>query len=168
MRRLTICIVLAALGPAGCGEPAKPGLSAEPPKPVEMVDSVQLSASPPNALNWDDSPGLDGIQVVVQFYQMSQDLPVTVSGTLDFLLCEGMVGAADLAKAQVFHMWTYQAYDLPQYLFRSFGLWGYSMRLGWGAHLPTTDTVTLTARYQPPGGGQPIYARPIIIMMTEK
>jgi hypothetical protein len=162
MNKVPVYLVLLALVAGGCAPESK-----GPPAPVAVVDVVQLDASPPTALSWDESPGPDGVQVLVRMYRVSEDKTetVTVSGTLEFLLFEGIVPPDALSRAQPFHTWTYEGPELRQFVIRNLGLWGYGLRLGWGGHVPRSDKVTLTARYTPPSG-QPLYARPIIIMMT--
>lgn len=166
MRGTIVCLVLIGLGSTGCGPPPKN----VPPQPVAEVDAIELYAPFPPILNWDNSPGPDGVQVIANFYRVgpTRTEAIAVSGVLEFLLFEGKVDPQDLSSAKPFHIWTYQPHELPQFLTRgSLGLWGYRMRLGWGNHIPRSERVTLTVRYTAPGR-QVIYAKPITITMTEK
>jgi hypothetical protein len=131
------------------------------------VDAIELSVPSTIAENWDDNPGPDGVWAMVRCYKLTpKTTAVTVSGTLEFLLFEGRVEPADLAKTKPFRVWTYRPDELPDYLYRHL-LYGYRMQLAWVDRVPRTDVVTLTARYIPPSG-EPIYALPVSITMTAK
>jgi hypothetical protein len=166
-RALTISLFLLGWSLTGCFWP-KP--TSGPPAPVANVDAMELSASP-TAMNWDDKPGPDGIEVVLMCYQIpnSQPVPVTVAGTMEFQLFEGVVAPEKLSEARPFHVWTFQSWEMnrPGVLSRWYGLWGYILRLGWDAHVPTTEKITVTARYLPPNG-QPLYAKPVVILMVAR
>jgi hypothetical protein len=153
--RAVAALVLGALAAAlagGCGEPGPTKVSAEPPRPVEHVDQITLSLSPPTPVNWDDRPGPDGVQVKVYFFRVDQPLPVTVGGTLEFLLYEGRIERGGFEGVEPFRVWRFGPEALPSYLGRGLVGWSYAMRLGWGANPPAARSLTLRARYLPPDG----------------
>lgn len=141
-------------------------MSGRPPRPVRQIDRIDLY-SLPAAVNMDDIPGPDGLKVRVFLFQLAEPAPVTVTGTLEFLLYDGKVPPARLAEARPIHLWSFQQGELARYLTRSMIGWGYSMPLAWGPDAPTAPIVTLAARYMPPAG-KPLYSAPIFITGAEK
>ena len=84
----SLILVLAAAVLGGCGSMRR-GVSQTPPNPVDRVDAINLWAVPPAAINWDDMPGPDGVQVNVFLYQADRAEPVLIKGTLEFVMLEG-------------------------------------------------------------------------------
>ena len=170
-RAMAVCLLALAGAGAGCLRP-KPAVTAlpAPPEPVLAVDHMDLQASPV-ASNWDNRPGPDGLVVRVFFYRIDpktgQTGTVTVSGSLQFLLYEGKVSPQEASAAQPFQVWAFLPEQLPVFLGRSLGLWGYQMQLAWADHVPRSDSVTLVARYQPPEG-PPMFSMPANIAMGLK
>jgi hypothetical protein len=157
---LRVC-VLAALAAAasGCPQPNE-----MPPRGAQ-VDQITLLALP-TALNWDGRPGPDGVQTVVHLFQQAAPQPVLINGTLEFLLYEGRVSRDELSAAKPFHVWPFTAAQLEPYVGRSKVGWGYALRLPWGPTMPRSSSVTLAARYTPPGAGAPtVYSAPTTIAM---
>jgi len=105
----------------------------------------------------------------VFFYQVTSERvrAVTVKGTLEFLLFEGRTHQEELSAAQPFITWSYPSEEMPLHLFRTLGIWCYRMQLGWGTKVPKSSTITLVARYRPPGG-EWIYSTPMLIAMEAK
>lgn len=147
----------------GCGQPGKVEVSADPPRPVDEVDEITVSLSPPTPVNWDDKPGPDGLHVRVYFFRIAQPLPVTVAGTLEFLLYAGKIkgGGTD---ARPLRVWTFTPNDLRNHLGRGIVGWGYGMRLPWTDSPPAAPSLTLLARYRP-AGGQARSSAPIHVAM---
>ncbi|KKM71108.1 hypothetical protein LCGC14_1433920 [marine sediment metagenome] len=155
---LPAVVLAAAL--SGCAAGADT-LTASAPQAVDEVDDMVVHVVPV-ALNWDERPGPDGLDVSVYMYLYARKLPVTVKGTLAFEVYEGGIQGPDLATARPFFTWRFDADALQSYLGRSAAGWGYAIRLGWGPRSPATSSVTLAARYVP-GKGRTIYTRPITI-----
>ena len=169
MKKLAILAILvcgAAL--AGCDGSGR-GSGLRPPPPTVDVQGFTLSSSP-TALNWDEDPAPDGVITRVQFFQLGpndQVRSVPVKGTLEFLLYEGRVAQADLAKVTPSNVWTYQANDLPTYLGKQMGMWAYQMQLDWRTRPPKSTVVTLIARWQPPNGEWQ-YSEPTLVAVSLK
>ena len=160
-----IGVCLAALGVAGCGQIMRTNPASSSPAPVADVDVVVADAAP-TAAHWDNLPGADGIRVRVTLYRADRPQPVVGEGALDFLLFLGKTGDVDLSKAEPFQIWSYTAPELRPALVRNIVGWGYMMSLAWGQHLPPSPTVMLLVRYRPPKG-EPVYARPVTIMVSQ-
>ncbi len=144
----------------GCPPRAKT-VGQSPPAAVDHVDRLVLPTSPV-PLNWDQNLGADGLAVQVFFFRPAHgDLPVTVTGTVEFLLYEGLRTEGD-SRAQPIHTWRFTGRELKAYTIRAAWGWGYAMRLGWGDRPPKTTSVTLQARYVPLTGPS-VNAQPIII-----
>lgn len=149
-----------------CGCPQGPEkVGSLPPRTVAEVDSILLQALPA-AVNWDDRPGPDGLQVRVLFFRRGRALPVTVSGMLEFALYEGNV-ARDTPAAQPFHTWRFSDRQLTGYLTRAPAGWGYGMPLAWGSRAPGTGTVTLVGKYISPDG-RALLSAPVAIAIEPK
>ncbi|MFO8014440.1 MAG: VCBS repeat-containing protein [Phycisphaerae bacterium] len=153
MRAAATSLVLAAgLLAAGCaGESGRRTVSPTPPHPVDRADALELWASPPAAVNWDDTPGPDGVQVRLYAFQVARPDPVMLSGTLEFRLYAGRVRGGD-PDAEPLKVWTFAGDDLAVRRFRSLVGWGYAARLGWGGAKPKTPVVSVQAVYRPPDG----------------
>lgn len=147
---LAILLALAAAS-TGCGPQGQSVSMRRPPQPVNQVDRIELFSSIA-AINFDSEPTPDGIQVRVLLYQLSQPHPVLVRGTLDFLLFEGKISAAEFSASRPFRRWRFDAEILPRYLARSIVGWGYAMELRWPERAPRAGRITLVARYESPQG----------------
>ena len=156
MRPAVGLLLAAAL--AGCGAA---GRDRAAPRPSGGIQVVNLQAMP-TAVNWDDSPGADGLRVRVYLFQVDRPEPVQARGALEFLLYEGAVRAEDLAGARVVRTWRFDRGELPAYAARSLAGWGYVFALGWGSEVPAAGTITLVARYVP-AGGEPVSSSPVAI-----
>ena len=148
-RIIFLTIVFASL--AGCNTSGQRKVSPNPPPPVDEIDRIFLQTSP-NAINWDGKPGPDGLEVYVHLFRYSKGLPVTVRGSLEFVLYEGVIGVKDLASAKPFRSWRFNGKELNSHRIRIMTGWGYAMRLGWGQAAPTASAVTLLVRYISPKG----------------
>ena len=152
-RAATSLALLACVLAAGCGaETGRATVSPTPPEPVDRVDALELWASPPAAVNWDDSPGPDGVQVRLYLFRASRPQPVLVSGTIEFRLYAGRVNRGGDPGADPLKVWTFTGDDLAVRRFRSLVGWGYAARLGWGGERPKTSVVSVQAVYRPPEG----------------
>ena len=150
-RTISGWLLAAAAWTGGC-QNTSVTVSSQPPRPVDKVDKVALRISPPMPLNWDDTPGLDGLQAQVNLFQVDQPLSVTVEGTLEFMLYEGRGTAQVLAGKEPFRTWSFTGAGLERCLDKTIFGWGYAMRLDWGNRPPKTPSVTLLARYRPARG----------------
>jgi hypothetical protein len=153
--------MIAATVLGGCG-PARRGVSQTPPKPVTRVDAIDLWAVPPAAINWDDMPGPDGIQVNVFLYQADRAEPVLIKGTVEFIMYEGRRPREGLETTRPFRTWKYTEQELATREIRGPAGWGYAAQLGWGNDVPKSAVVTLMVRYVPPQGPS-VSSMPIVI-----
>jgi len=155
-RAATISLTFAAcLLAAGCGtESGRGTVPLAPPSPVERVDALELWASPPAAVNWDDAPGPDGVQVRLYLFQAARPQPVLVKGTIEFRLYAGRVNRSGDPGSEPLKVWTFAGEDLAVRRFRSFVGWGYAARLGWGGEKPNAPVVSVQAVYRLPEGGE--------------
>jgi hypothetical protein len=162
MRRVVLCsLILAAAIMGGCGSMRK-GVSPTPPKPVDRAIAIDLWAVPPAAINWDDVPGPDGVQVNVFLYQADRAEPVLVKGTIEFTMFEGRRPREGLEAAQPLRQWKYTEQELATREIRGPAGWGYAAQLGWGKDVPKSAVVTLLVRYLPPQG-PPVSSAPVVI-----
>ena len=161
-RSFAALVALSAVALFGC-EDQTGALSRTPPAPVDFADKIELTASP-WAVNWDGSPGADGVRVRVNLYRVrgTKVKLVTVKGALEFSLYEGVVGSDATSKAKPFRTWRFAGKDLEQFLARGIAGWGYTVQLAWGQPGPATSSVTLAVRHVPPRG-QPMAARAVSI-----
>jgi hypothetical protein len=155
-------LVVAAAALAGCG-PARRGASPTPPKPVDLVDAIDLWVVPPAAINWDDVPGPDGVQVNVFLYRADRAEPVLGKGAVEFIIYEGRRPRENLESAPPLKTWKFAEQELAALQMRGSAGWGYVARLGWGRDVPQSAVVTLTARYLPPLGPPVSVRAPIVI-----
>ncbi len=156
---LSAATALVLLAAVGC-EPHT--VSERPPMPVGQVDRLVLPTSP-QPVNWNQQPGADGLVVQVFFFRDPAPLPVTVKGSVEFLLYEGEPPAEGPHRTAPLHTWRFSGDELPSYLVRAAWGWGYAMRLGWGQKMPETTSATLRARYLPPTGPPTEKTEPVII-----
>lgn len=156
-------ILLVGIAAAGCAGDSYRARMRRPPKPVANVDRIEMFSSMA-AINFDHRPGADGVSVRVLLYQLSQPYPVTVSGTLEFMLYEGKIGPEELHTRQPLHLWRFPPERLPPQLSRSMVGWGYAMDLLWGPGAPKTGTISLATKYVPPEGSA-VYSDPIAVAM---
>ncbi|OPX22416.1 MAG: hypothetical protein B1H04_05030 [Planctomycetales bacterium 4484_123] len=157
--RTLLISALLALWQVGCTGPEK--VASTPPQAVEEVDDILVLADPV-AANWDGQAGADGLDVGVLLFRRDRKLPVTVKGTLEMRLYEGVVRAEDLPQARPLRTWRFDAAQLRALLGRTPAGWGYALRLPWGPTRPATSSVTLTARYVAPSG-RTVHAPPVAI-----
>jgi hypothetical protein len=129
---------------------------------VAKADTVML-LSLPAAINLDNEPGPDGLRVQVYFFQKDLASPVTVTGTVDFMMFDGKVTGSEIDTVKPLRVWSLAPASLATCLVRSTVGWSYAADLKWEADKPAGKTVSLTARYSPPDGGQPLYASPVVI-----
>lgn len=135
--------------------------------PLPRVDAISLQAMP-TAVNWDDQPGPDGLQIRLHLFQQTQPMPVVLErGQLEAVIYEGRVKAKQLSAAKPFYKWDYSAGALNRVKSKSIVGWGYRLSLGWNENVPKTDTITLSVRLMNPNGA-PLYAKPIYLAMGPK
>jgi hypothetical protein len=157
--------LVACLLAAGCGtDSGRRTVPATPPAPVDRVDALELWASPPAAVNWDDAPGPDGVQVRLYLFQAVRPDPVMVNGAIEFRLYAGRLSRSGDPGAEPLKVWTFAGEDLAVRRFRSLVGWGYAARLGWGGQKPEASVVSVQAVYRPPGGPEVVSAPAAIAM----
>ena len=169
MRPVARLLALAALALAGCaeGEFGRTSVSPTPPKPVAQVDAVELWASPPAAINWDDKPGPDGVQVRLYLFQVGRPQPVMVDGAIEFRMYAGRVSHGGVPEVDPFKVWRFTSDDLDVRRFRSMVGWGYAARLGWGGQVPEASVVSVQAVYEP-SEGQGVVSAPVAIALPPR
>ena len=100
-------------------------------------------------------------------FQSEQAMPVLGDGTMEFAIYEGILTPQQIAQTKPFYEWRFTPAELAQVRQRTQVGWSYAFRLGWGNHVPRTDSITLTARFVPKTGA-PVYSNPVIIPMGPK
>ena len=158
MRLPLWALATAALCLAGCPPPD----GGVPPR-VAAVDRINVLADP-NAQNFDEAPGLDGVKLRVFLYQAGRGSSVRADGPMEFCLYEGRPGSGGLEGMMLFHKWVLSAEDLERFLGQMLGQYGYGLRLEWGPTPPRSEMLTLIVRYLP-RTGPPVVASPVIIMV---
>ena len=121
------------------------------PSPVALVAGMEMEVNPQPA-DWDGRPGPDGIEVRVRLYRSDPVRAVPVSGTLEFLLFEGVLRAEQIAQAKPLRTWSYVGEPLHRHASRDIVGWSYMLRLDWGDDVPQADALTLISRYRLPDG----------------
>jgi hypothetical protein len=164
--RQLVALLLAAGLFAGCGDRQRVQVGARPPAPVSEADRVELWLTPGSGVNWDESPGPDGLQAQVRFYRMDQPLSVLVDGVIEFHLFDERVSDPNMRALKPAQTWRFTQEELGECMARSIVGWGYAMRLPW-AKLPTSRIITLAAVYTPPDG-RALWSAPIHVPMGER
>lgn len=148
----------AASAPGGGPEIITPASTAAD-DPAPQIDAIQLM-SMHSAINLDDRPGADGIQLSVFLFRQDQPLALRLErGTLELVLYDGRVAATQLASAQPARIWRYSAANLRSIENRSAIGVGYRTTLDWSDARPQSSVVTLAARILRPGKPA-LYAKP--------
>jgi len=164
---LSLAVVACFLG-AGCGGGSGRGaVSLTPPRPVDQVDALELWATPPAAINWDEVPGPDGVQVRLYLYQLGQPQPVMVDGDVEFQMYAGRLKQDSRPDTEPFKVWRLSSDDLAVRRVRSMVGWGYVTRLGWGGQAPDATLVTVRAAYRP-REGRPVFSAPVSIALPAR
>jgi hypothetical protein len=119
------------------------------------------------ALDLDGKPGPDGVgvRVYASHTGSSEAMPVK-TGTLEILMFDGAHVREQLASLQPRHVWTYPADQLKSYLQKTSIGTSYRFAALWGQDNPTSDRVTLIARYTGPDSTQ-IYSAPSSIPVAK-
>jgi len=135
---------------------------------VAQIDKIELWMTPGTPVNWDDQPGPDGFQVQVRFYRLppSAPLPLTVQGTVEFLMFDESVAEPEIRTLKPARTWSFSGPTLQECLARSIVGWGYAMRLPWETP-PAARIVTLAAVYHPPQGPA-VWSAPIHVAMSNR
>ena len=163
--------VLAILVAAGCEQQAQSGakelrsVSRTPPRPVDRVDKIELFAAPPAAINWDNVPGVDGVQVRILMYQVDRPEPILVKGTVEFLMYGGRLEQESASTPTPLKVWRFTPQEMEMRRFRGIAGWGYALQLGWGRDVPQAKVVSLSARYLPSSGAG-VSSAPILIAVA--
>ena len=159
-RGILMAVIVGAALAAGCANTHR--VSTTPPWPVDRVDYIDVWATPPAAINWDDVPGPDGVRLNVFLYQANRAEPVMGKGTLEFTMYEGHQKSDAMAAAKPLRTWTFTTQELATRQVRTMAGWGYAIQLGWGRDVPKSAGVTFVARYLP-AQGTPTASAPIMI-----
>lgn len=150
---------------AGCQQPDAPVRPKTPPEPVARVDQVHLWAPLQPTVKVGGGSGADAFVVEVFFEQAGQNMPVTVSGSLDMLLFAGRVEGEGLSQAKPLQTWSFSPPQLSGMLIRGqYGMFGYRLMLPWDKP-PARPMVTLVAKYRPPQG-PPVISSPISVAIA--
>lgn len=166
-------LVAMAMAIGGCGAPRADAPAARPQRASagagpaasaadgSRIDVVNLYAMPA-AINWDDKPGADGLQVRVFFFRLDEPQAVDMTdGLLEFTIHAGRVPASKLPELPPIKTWRFTAAELAVYRTRSVVGTGYVMSLPWGDRTPASPSVTLSARLV--RGDRAVYAAPIFL-----
>jgi len=146
LTRMTLLLAACTLLP-GCPPSARDAM----PEPTAVVAAIEMQVKPV-ALDWDESPGVDGLELQVRLYRNDPVRAVPVSGKLEFILYAGRIRADKLAGATPLRTWTFVGEPLQRRAGRDMVGWHYVLRLGWLAEVPTCKSATLVARYELPDG----------------
>ena len=140
------------------------------PSPSPSVQAIALS-SQPTAINLDNIPGPDGVQIQIVFWNTLSDVPKAVTlqqGQLECLIFEGRVPPNQLNQAKPKINQAYSAGQLNRFIKKHIVGYRYNMMMQWDStNVPKGSTITLTARLLRPGGN-PLYAKPIYLSLTPR
>jgi hypothetical protein len=140
--------------------------SSMPSHTTSPIDQLHLLVTSV-ALDLDGKPGPDGIGVRVYASRPGSSGAVPVkTGTLELLMYDGAHVREQLASLQPRHLWTYPADKLKPYLQKTSIGTSYRFAALWGDDKPTSDRVTLIARYTGPDNRQ-IYSAPSSIPVSK-
>lgn len=146
-------------------EPLAPGETNVQPSP--RVDKLELESFPA-AINLDDDPGADGIQLKLRLFNLQEPPAQRLQrGEIEFVLYEGRIPDDQLGAAEPFYIWRYNsAAKLNRHGRNTLVGWQYEMVLAWNKdHSPETRAITVIARLLRPGK-PPLYARPVHITVS--
>jgi hypothetical protein len=134
---VALCLLL------GCGTP---GAGKGPtPQGGGPITELHLFSSPVG-LNFDDQPGVDGISVKVFASSGTQPKGVGIAeGVLEFVLHDGIF-RVDAELPPVRKVWRYPSGDLAPHEFQGAIGIGYELALIWGADVPQSRLVSVSAR----------------------
>lgn len=154
--------------PDNGGAPAEalgPGETSVAPSP--RVDKLELESFPA-AINMDQDPGADGVQLKLRLFNLQQPLAQRLSrGEIEFVLYEGRIPDDEIGEAEPFYIWRYNSAEkLNRHGRKTLVGWQYEMVLAWNKdHAPYTRAITVIARLLRPDK-PPLYARPVHITVT--
>lgn len=141
-----IPLALGALLAAGCHGASSRSAGA----PIDRLVLLSL----PTAINLDEQPGSDGVQVTLYAFRRGLALAgPLVDGLLTVDLYDGVISTFTSDGVEPIKSARYEPGDLEGRAFRStFGI-GYSLVVRWDADRAPEKAVTLLARWEPSGGG---------------
>ncbi len=117
----------------------------------------------PTAINFDTDPAPDGVRAQVFCYKNGQDQPVTITGTLQFIMFDGTLKKSATAGYPPLKTWSYDGRQLKPQL-TTYRVWGYNFDLLWDkSNQPKSGFVTLVAAYKVPGSAKEIFSDPVTI-----
>ncbi len=118
---------------------------------------------------WDEDPYPDGVTVKLRLWRLDRNLAFALQqGLIEFIVYEGAIEDAALARTMPFHIWRYTARGLGKAGGKKVIIgWQYEIQLDWQDHVPRTDEITLSARVVRPGKA-PLYAKPAKIRLVGK
>ena len=135
--------------------------------PSPRVDKIELEMAP-FALNLDNQPGPDGVQVKVRLYNLDQPRAFSLQqGAIEFILFDGRVKDEDIAEIEPFYTWYFSAADFQATGRNTLVGIQHAIVLNWAGHTPRGTSLTLAARIPRPNAA-PLYARPVFLSTAPK
>jgi hypothetical protein len=152
---------LACAALAGCANHP----NTAPPNAVDEISDITV-LSGQTAARWGTDPAPDGLEVMLYlFNRFTSNQPVTGRGAIEFDMYDGTLTAQSIASARPFSSTRTDLPKLQGTLVRTAFGWGYSLRLPWGANVPTSGSVTLQVKYTSPAGRE-MFSAPITVAMS--
>jgi len=143
--RMLVPILLAPVFLAGC-------LTTDRlPGPVDDIAGLELQVKP-EPVDWQGDAAPDGLAAQVRLYSGDPVRAVTVTGTLELLLYEGVVKARHIAQNTPLRTWSFSGQTLRRQARADLVGCHHVLQLPWGPRRPPPGPVTLVARYRPPDG----------------
>jgi hypothetical protein len=161
-RRMNWCVLVFAVCVAGflagCGTTGA-GLGSAG-KPVETLHLIGTSL----AIDLDNKPGADGLGVRVYAGNQRSHEPVRIgTGTLELLLFDGAMRADEILSTEPMRAWSYDPAELRKHEQRTTVGVSYAFIPVWGDARPTSNRVTVVARYKRGQEVSAIYSAPVSV-----
>lgn len=121
------------------------------PGPVDVVAGMEMQVNP-SPVDWRGDPRADGIEVQIRLYREKPVQAVTVTGTLELLLYQGVVPARKIAQLKPLRTWSFSGAPLRKHARPDMTGCHYVLQLDWGTEAPPAGDLTIIARYRPPEG----------------
>lgn len=162
--RLVCTLALLTLAACSSSSPKSP----KSPKPLARTTTTRSGITElhlltmPIALNLDASPGDDGIAIKLFANFAGAIKPVAIrSGEIELLLFDGLLQPGSTVPAPAF-TWHFTSQQLKQFENKSLLGVGYQLTLRWDRFKPSSERITVVARYAL-GQGRFLYSSPSVI-----